>query len=145
MPSAGFLCIALLLVMFSASKMQAKGPARAPANDRVKQESAPKPAKPWHAVHLHNYNSDSDLDALGQNLGKLAEMGINVLILEIDYNFEFKSHPELRRGSNPITREGARKFAGICRKLGIRLIPEVQSLGHQAWKGENFPLLTPYP
>ena len=145
MTSAGFLCIALLLVMFSAWPMQAKAPARAPANDRVKRKSAPKPAKPWRAVHLLNYNSDSDLDALGQNLGKLAEMGINVLILEIDYNFEFKSHPELRRGSNPITREGARKFAGICRKLGIRLIPEFQSLGHQSWKGETFPLLTAYP
>jgi len=72
-------------------------------------------------------------------------MGINVLILEVDYNFEFKSHPKLRRGSNPITREGARKFAAACRKLGIRLIPEFQSLGHQSWKGETFPLLTVYP
>src|SRR5882672_1165192 len=102
-------------------------------------------AKPWHAVHLLNYNSDADLEALGQNLGKLAEMGINTVILEVDYNFAFKSHPELRRGSNPITREGARKFAATCRKLGIRLIPEFQSLGHQSWKGETFPLLSKYP
>ena len=102
-------------------------------------------AQSWHAVHLLNYNSDTDLEALGQNLGKLAEMGINTLILEVDYNFAFKSHPELRRGSNPITRDGARKFAATCRKLGIRLIPEFQSLGHQSWKGETFPLLTAYP
>ena len=102
-------------------------------------------AKPWHAVHLLNYNTDSDLEALGQNLGKLAEMGINTVILEVDYNFAFKLHPELRRGSNPITREGARKFAATCRKLGIRLIPEFQSLGHQSWKGETFPLLTVNP
>jgi hypothetical protein len=51
----------------------------------------------------------------------------------------------LRRGTNPITRDGARKFATKCRKLGIRLIPEFQSLGHQSWKGETFPLLTVHP
>jgi hypothetical protein len=105
----------------------------------------PKVTKPWRAVHLLEYNTDSDLEALAQNLEKLADMGINVLILEVDYNFEFKSQPKLRRGSNPITREGARKFATACRKLGIRLIPEFQSLGHQSWKGETFPLLTVYP
>jgi hypothetical protein len=104
-----------------------------------------KRVRPWRAVHLLEYNNDVALEALGQNLGKLADMGVNTLILEVDYNFAFKSHPELRRGTNPITREGARKFAAVCRKLGIRLIPEFQSLGHQSWEGETFPLLTMYP
>ena len=107
--------VVLFLMAISASPCQARFESR--------------PAQPWRAVHLLNYNTDSDLEALGQNLGKLAEMGINTVILEVDYNFSFKSHPELRRGSNPITREGARKFAATCRKLGIRLIPEFQSLG----------------
>jgi len=123
--------IVLFLAAISASPCQARFESR--------------PAQPWRAVHLLDYKTDSDLEALGQNLGKLAEMGINTVILEVDYNFAFKSHPELRRGSNPITREGARKFAAICRKLGIRLIPEFQSLGHQSWKSETFPLLTAYP
>ena len=104
-----------------------------------------KRSKPWRAVHLLDYNTDSALDALGQNLETLAKQGINVIILEVDYNFAFKSHPELRRGTNPITREGARRFAAVCKKFGIRLIPEFQSLGHQSWKGETFPLLTVYP
>lgn len=99
----------------------------------------------WRAVHVLDYNSDADLETLGENLGQLAHMGINTVILEIDYNFAFKSHPELRRGSNPISREGARKLTKSCRKLGIRLIPEFQSLGHQSWKGETFPLLSAYP
>lgn len=101
-------------------------------------------AQPWRAVHLLNYNNDSDLEVLGQNLGKLAALGINTVILEVDYNFAFQSHPELRRGASPITRTGARKFAAICRRLGIRLVPEFQSLGHQSWKGETYPLLTVY-
>ena len=102
-------------------------------------------SKPWRAVHLLDYNTDSALDALGQNLEALAKQGINVIILEVDYNFSFKSHPELRRGTEPITRDGARRFAELCRKLGIRLIPQFQSLGHQSWKVETFPLLTVYP
>ena len=74
-----------------------------------------KRAKQWRAVHLLGYDTDADLEALSQNLGKLAAIGINTLILEVDYNFSFKSHPELRRGNNPITRDGARKFAADCR------------------------------
>jgi hypothetical protein len=102
-------------------------------------------AKQWRAVHLLDYNTDSELDALGQNLETLAKQGINVIILEVDYNFDFKSHPELKRGANPITRDGARRFAALCKKFNIRLIPEFQSLGHQSWKAETFPLLTVYP
>lgn len=101
--------------------------------------------KPWRAIHLLDYNTDSDIEALGKNLEALAKQGINVIILEVDYNFAFKSHPELRRGTNPITHDGARKFAALCRKFGIRLIPEFQSVGHQSWKAETFPLLTVYP
>jgi hypothetical protein len=101
--------------------------------------------EPWRVIHLLDYNSDSALDALGQNLETLANLGINVIILEVDYNFAFKSHPELRRGSNPTTRDGARRFGTLCKKFKIRLIPEFQSLGHQSWKSETFPLLTVYP
>ena len=104
-----------------------------------------KATKPWRAVHLLDYNTDAELDALGANLETLAKQGINVIILEVDYNFAFKSHPELRRGKDPITRDGARRFAALCRKLNIRLIPEFQSVGHQSWKAETFPLLTVYP
>jgi len=96
-------------------------------------------------LHLLDYSTDAALETLGQNLDALAKQGINVIILEVDYNFAFKSHPELKRGTNPITRDGARKFAALCKKSGIRLIPEFQSLGHQSWKAETFPLLTVYP
>jgi Glycosyl hydrolase family 20, catalytic domain len=106
---------------------------------------AAKTKQPWRAVHLLDYNTDAQLDALGQNLETLAKQGINVIVLEVDYNFAFKSHPELRRGKDPITRDGARRFAALCKKLNIRLIPEFQSVGHQSWKAETFPLLTVYP
>ena len=104
-----------------------------------------KPSQPWRAIHLLSYDTDADLEALALNLPSLAKQGINVVILEVDYNFAFKSHPELRRGANPITRAGARRFAAACKQNNIRLIPEFQSLGHQSWKTETFPLLTVYP
>src|SRR5690348_9043984 len=104
-----------------------------------------KPKQPWRALHWLNYDTDADFDALAKNLEPLAKQGINVIILEVDYNFAFASHPELRRGTNPITRDGARRFAALCKKFNIRLIPEFQSLGHQSWKAETFSLLSVYP
>lgn len=121
------LCVLLFAIVPAVTNAQSKQP------------------KTWRALHLLDYNTDAALDELGKNLEALAKQGINVIILEIDYNFAFKSHPELRRGTDPITREGARRFADMCAKLGIRLIPEFQSLGHQSWKAETFPLLTVYP
>ena len=104
-----------------------------------------KPAKPWRALHVLDYGTDDQLDALGQNLEKLSQQGINVLILEVNYNFAFKSHPELRHRTDPITKEGARRFAALCKKFNIRLIPQFQTVGHQSWKEQTFPLLTVYP
>jgi hypothetical protein len=111
----------------------------------VVASSNSKRLKQWRALHLLDYNTDAALDALGQNLENLTKQGINVIVLEVDYNFAFKSHPELSRGPSPITRDGARRFAALCKKFDIRLIPEFQSLGHQSWKGETFSLLTVYP
>ena len=104
-----------------------------------------KTLKPWRALHVLDYATDSHLDALGQNLEKLSQQGINVLVLEVNYNFAFKSHPELRQRPDAITKEGARRFAALCKQYKIRLIPQFQTLGHQSWKEQTFPLLTVYP
>jgi len=37
-------------------------------------------------------------------------MGINKIILEIDYNFEFKSHPELRQSDSTLTKKGRKEI-----------------------------------
>jgi hypothetical protein len=105
----------------------------------------PKAGEEWRAIHLLGYENDNDLMELEKIIPSLDSIGINVLILEVDYNFEFQSHPELRRGEKQITKKGARNFAEICRKNGIRLITEFQCLGHQSWAEETFPLLTKYP
>lgn len=104
----------------------------------------PEPGQ-WRGLHLIGYRSDAELEGFEKDIPKLAVMGINVLIFEINYGFEYKSHPELRMGDSPITRGGARGLVETCRKHGIRLIPQFSCLGHQSWAKQTFPLLTKYP
>jgi hypothetical protein len=127
---AGLLLLALIIAVPTAAADDAK--------------PAPKPGQ-WRALHLLSYNTDKDLESLGAQIPKLADRGVNVLILEITYHFRFESYPKLRDGSAPITPEGAGKLAALCRKHRIRLIPEFNCLGHQSWKQVTFPLLTAYP
>ncbi len=110
-----------------------------------KNQVGPDEGEKWRAVHLLGYETDSELEELGKIVPQMAEFGFNVAVFEVDYNFKFKSHPELRRGKNPITPEGARKLAKIFRDNDIRLITEFQCVGHQSWEKETFPLLTKYP
>ncbi|MBM4094014.1 MAG: hypothetical protein FJ276_32095, partial [Planctomycetes bacterium] len=64
-------------------------------------------------------------------------------ILEVNYGFKYQSHPELEcRG---LTKEQARDLADHCRRLGIRLIPLFNCLGHQSWGKNTHPLLKKYP
>ncbi len=115
------------------------------------EPAQPKPSAPatksqkWHGVHLLEYNHDADLKKLADDLPKLAALGINFVILEVDYHFEFQSHPELRQGNQQITKSGARAFVAASRQHGIRVIPQFQCIGHQSWAKHTFPLLTKYP
>ena len=103
------------------------------------------PAGQWRALHVLNYQSDAALEELAGQIPTLSEMGINVLILEVDYGFAYQSHPELRMGDKPITRAGARQFTQTCRTHGIRLIPQFACVGHQSWAKKTYTLLTVYP
>ena len=106
--------------------------------------ATPKNEKKWVSIHLLDYTTDSLLEGLAARLPQLAKEGINMIFLEVDYNFDFKSHPELR-DKRYITKEGAQKFGLACRQAKIRLIPQFQSLGHQSRDGVTCPLLAVYP
>lgn len=111
------------------------------------KQSAPdrKTDEQWRAVHLITFETADDLETLAGMIDDFAAAGINVIILEVDYNFAYQSHPELRRGKNPMTKTGIEKIKQKCRARGIELIPEFQCLGHQSWAEETYPLLTEYP
>ncbi len=105
----------------------------------------PTAEQPWRALHVIDYTSDESLEQLAEQLPALAKLGINCLFLEVNYGFEYQSHPELRAGERVITKAGAARFAEACRANGIELVPQFQCLGHQSWAKNTHPLLTKYP
>lgn len=82
---------------------------------------------------------------MAEQLPELATLGINCVILEVNYAFEFQSHSELRHGDKQITRSGAKQFLAACREHHVELVPQFQCLGHQSWRQNTGPLLTKYP
>jgi len=99
----------------------------------------------WVALHLLEYTSDEALLDLSLRIPALAQQGVNLIFLEVDYNFDFKSHPELKQSENVITKEGAAQLASVCKANGVRLVPQFQSLGHQSWSKHTWALLSVYP
>ncbi len=100
-------------------------------------------SRPWLGVHV-GMSNDRQAAALTEVVGQLADLGINAIITEINYGFEYQSHPELR-GPNPCTKEQIGKLVAECKKHDVRLIPQFQCLGHQSWKARTDVLLTKYP
>ena len=74
----------------------------------------------------------------------LTRYAVNTLILRVDYGYQFKSHPELIDG-NALSPAEVQKIVKACRKNNIRLIPQINLLGHQSWAGKVNKLLEVYP
>lgn len=108
-------------------------------------KAGPNENEDWRVVHLLGYDTNKDLDTLATLLPKLRTQGINTIIVEVDYNFDFKSFPELIANQKPITKEKAEWFSKECKQNDIRLGIQFQCLGHQSWAKNTFPLLTKYP
>ena len=75
---------------------------------------------------------------------ELASRKVNVLVVRIDYNYQFESHPELR-DKDCLTKADVKKMVEVCKKNSIRLIPQINLLGHQSWAGKLGDLLKVYP
>lgn len=97
----------------------------------------------WRGVHVGCRTSDGAATLERLVVEHLAPMGVNVLVVEVNYGFAFTSRPELAEGT--LDAEAARRLAETCRANGIRVIPLFNCLGHQSWEGTTFALLTKYP
>ncbi len=75
---------------------------------------------------------------------ELAPAGLNLLILRVDWNYEYESHPELR-SDNPLTKKDVKKLVAACNDNNIRLIPQINLFGHQSWHSTPGKLLEVYP
>src|ERR1700756_765821 len=130
-PFMGFFMVALLAAVSGCRSGTDSSAQHRPANEI------------WRGVHLIAHN-DHDVALLIDELPKLAADGVNVLVVEVNYGFDFQSHPELRP-SQFITKSHAHELAKAARAQGIRLIPELDCLGHQSWSKNTLPLLAKYP
>ena len=76
---------------------------------------------------------------------ELANSPVNQLFVRINYNFKFKSHPELADNS-ALSESQVKRIVAAANKHGIDVIPIVNLLGHQSWKQDNIrSLLRVYP
>ncbi len=75
---------------------------------------------------------------------ELAPRKVNTLILRVDFNYRFNSHPELR-DSGALTRADVRKLVKACKENNISIIPQINLMGHQSWAGTVNNMLRVYP
>lgn len=102
------------------------------------------PAMAWRGIHLL-VNGRQDLPALETLLTQvMPQYRYNQLILEINYHFQFQSHPEVREG-DVLTRDDCRYLKEVADKSFIRLIPMINCLGHQSWAEHTAQLLKTHP
>src|SRR5580658_8303519 len=75
---------------------------------------------------------------------ELAPRKVNTLILRVDFNYQFKSHPELRDSAS-LSKSDVKKTVKACTQNGITIIPQINLLGHQSWAAKTTNLLKVYP
>ncbi len=75
---------------------------------------------------------------------ELATRHVNTLILRVDYHYMFQSHPELI-DSFPLSKKDVGEIVQACRENGIRIIPQINMLGHQSDRNHIGKLLAAYP
>lgn len=74
----------------------------------------------------------------------LAANGINTLVLRVDFNYKYESYPNLS-DSDALSKQDVKKLVNTARKNNIRIIPQINLLGHQSWAGRVNSLLREYP
>ena len=75
---------------------------------------------------------------------ELPREGVNTLVFQIDYNYRYRSRPEMV-AEPAYTEAQIKSLVHACRAAGIKLVPLVNCLGHQSWAGTTHQLLTVHP
>ncbi|NTS43821.1 family 20 glycosylhydrolase [Flavisolibacter sp. BT320] len=75
---------------------------------------------------------------------ELAPRKVNTLILRVDYNYQFTSHPELV-DKEALSAAEVKKLVRATKNAGIRIVPQINLLGHQSWASSTGKLLAVYP
>jgi len=74
----------------------------------------------------------------------LPKEGVNLLVLELDYRYQYASHPEVV-DADALSKADVKAIVAACRDAHVRLIPLINQLGHQSWAEQTFGLLRSHP
>ncbi len=99
---------------------------------------------PIRGLHCSAPSSDDIPLAVRFIREDLPKEGVNVLVLEFNYRYQYTSHPELV-DSNALTNEEVKQLVSACKEANVQLIPQFNCLGHQSWSKRTAPLLREYP
>jgi len=87
----------------------------------------------------------ASVPALERLVGEIApSLGLNWVIVEVNGNFRYATHPEAAE-KDPITKGEARRLAALAREKKLNLVPMYNCLGHQSWKANAGALLRSHP
>jgi hypothetical protein len=87
----------------------------------------------------------AEVDAFSKFItDELAPRKVNTLILRVDWNYQYTSHPNFR-DSAALSKADVKKLVAACKRHNIRLIPQINLLGHQSWAGTLYSLLKFHP
>lgn len=99
---------------------------------------------PVRGIHLAA-PKPSDMDLALRFISEvLPKEGVNTLVLEIDYGYQFKRRPEMADPEG-LSQTDLLRLADECRKANVTLIPMINLLGHQSWARNTARLLTAHP
>lgn len=73
-----------------------------------------------------------------------APRGGNTLVLRVDFHYQFETRPDLR-AEGALSKAEVRQLAETARRHGIRMVPQINLLGHQSWAGSLGNLLRVHP
>ena len=92
--------------------------------------------------------SAPDPDGLDQFIDfindELVPRKANTLVIRIGNKYQYKSHPELA-SENALSKSEVKKIVKACEKGNIRIIPQINLLGHQSSRNRLGNLLKAYP
>ena len=74
----------------------------------------------------------------------LPKEGVNTLVMEFDYHYQFTKRPEVM-DADALSSGDVKKIVIACREAGVQLIPQINLLGHQSWAENTFGLLRSHP
>jgi hypothetical protein len=70
----------------------------------------------------------------------LPKEGVNVLVVEFNYRYQFTKRPQVV-DEGALSRDDVKSLVEACRAAGVRLVPQINLLGHQSWAKETYALL----